>query len=70
MIANRGTYKPKASRRSMRGYVSRFSDQVAVSLFIGLTAVILWLFLFFLPEIFIAIWRSYSFINQFIHNYV
>lgn len=69
-IANHGTRKPKATRRGMKGYVRRFNDEVVVSLFIGVTAILLWLFLAFLPEIIIAIWRSYSFLSKIVQNYV
>lgn len=69
-IANHMTKKPKATRRGMKGYVRNFSDQVIVSLFIGVTAILLWLFLGFLPEIIIAIWRSYSFISNLVQSYV
>ncbi len=69
-LANQNTRKPKATKGGMKGYVRRFNDQVIVSLFIGMTAILLWLFLAFLPEIIIAIWRSLSFISQTIQNYV
>ncbi len=69
-LANQTTRKPKATRGGIKGYVRRFNDQVIVSLFIGMTAILLWLFLLFLPEIIIAIWQSYSFIHQTIFNYV
>lgn len=69
-LANHETRKPKATRRGMKGYVRRFNDQVIVSLFIGMTAILLWLFLAFLPEILIAIWRVLSFISNSINYYV
>lgn len=69
-LANHRTRKPKATRRGMKGYVRNFNDQVIVSLFIGFTAVLLWLFLAFLPEIIIAIWRVLSFISNSINYYV
>lgn len=69
-LANHMTKKPKATRRGMKGYVRRFNDEVVVSLFIGITAILLWLFLAFLPEIIIAIWRSYSFLSKIVQNYV
>lgn len=69
-LANHTTRKPKATRRGMKGYVRKFNDQVVVSLFIGVTAVFLWLILAFLPEIIIAIWRVLSFISQTINYYV
>lgn len=69
-LANHETRKPKATRRGMKGYVRNFNDQVVVSLFIGVTAVFLWLILAFLPEIIIAIWRVLSFISQTINYYV
>lgn len=69
-LANHEARKPKATRRSMKGYVRSFNDQVIVSLFIGVTAILLWLFLAFLPEIIIAIWRSYSFLSKIVQNYV
>ena len=69
-LANHETRKPKATRRGMKGYVRRFNDQVIVSLFIGMTAILLWLFLAFLPEILIAIWRVLSFISNQINYYV
>ena len=69
-LANHSTRKPKATRGGMKGYVRRFNDQVIVSLFIGITAILLWLFLLYLPEIIIAIWQSYSFFQQTINHYV
>lgn len=69
-LANHTTRKPKATRRGMKGYVRKFNDQVVVSLFIGVTAIFLWLILAFLPEIIIAIWRVLSFISQTINYYV
>lgn len=69
-LANHGASKPKATRRGMKGYVRKFNDQVVVSLFIGVTAVLLWLLLAFLPEIIIAIWRVLSFISNSINHYV
>lgn len=69
-LANHSTRKPKATRGSMKGYVRSFNDQVVVSLFIGFTSILLWLFLAFLPEIIIAIWRSLSFLSQTINQYV
>lgn len=54
----------------MKGYVRNFNDQIVVSLFIGLTAIFLWLILAFLPEIIIAIWRVLSFISNQINHYV
>lgn len=69
-LANHKTRKPKAMRGGMNGYVRKFNDQVIVSLFIGFTSIILWLFLAFLPEIFTAIWRVLSFISQTINYYV
>lgn len=69
-IANHTTRKPKATRRGMKGYVRSFNDQVIVSLFIGVTAILLWLLLAFLPEIFTAIWRVLSFISNQINHYV
>lgn len=69
-LANHRSQKPKAIRRSMKGYVRKFNDQTIVSLFIGFTSVLLWLFLAFLPEIFIAIWHSLSFISNLINHYV
>lgn len=69
-LANHTTIKPKATRRGMKGYVRKFNDQVVVSLFIGVTAILLWLILAFLPEIIIAIWRVLSFISQTINYYV
>lgn len=69
-LANHMTKKPKVTRRGMKGYVRNFNDQIVVSLFIGVTAVLLWLILAFLPEIIIAIWRVLSFISQTINHYV
>ena len=69
-LANHMTKKPKATRRGLKGYVRRFNDQVIVSLFIGMTAILLWLFLLYLPEIIIAIWQSFSFISSTINHYV
>lgn len=69
-LANHSTKKPKATRRGMKGYMRSFNDQVVVSLFIGLTAVLLWLILAFLPEIIIAIWRVLTFISNSINHYV
>lgn len=69
-LANHETRKPKATRHSMKGYVRSFNDQVIVSLFIGFTAILLWLFLLYLPEIIIAIWRVLSFISNSINYYV
>lgn len=69
-LANHETRKPKAMKGGMNGYVRKFNDQVIVSLFIGLTAILLWLFLLYLPEIFTAIWRVLSFISQTINYYV
>lgn len=69
-LANHMTKKPKAIKHGMKGYVRRFNDQVIVSLFIGVTAILLWLFLAFLPEIIIAIWRVLSFISNSINHYV
>lgn len=69
-LANQTTRKPKVTRGGMKGYVRRFNDQVIVSLFIGITAILLWLFLLFLPEIIIAIWQSFSFISSTFQNYV
>lgn len=69
-LANHETRKPKATRHGMKGYVRNFNDQVIVSLFIGVTAILLWLILAFLPEIIIAIWRVLSFISQTINHYV
>ena len=69
-LANQTTRKPKATRRGMKGYVRRFNEQVVVSLFIGVTAIFLWLILAFLPEIIIAIWRVLTFISQTINCYV
>lgn len=68
--ANHRTNKPKATRGGMNGYVRRFNDQVIVSLFIGVTAILLWLFLLYLPEIFTAIWQVLSFISNQINYYV
>lgn len=69
-LANHMTKKPKVTKRGMKGYVRSFNDQVIVSLFIGLTAIFLWLILAFLPEIIIAVWRVLSFISQTINHYV
>ena len=69
-LANHKTRKPKVTRGGMKGYVRKFNDQVVVSLFIGVTAIFLWLILAFLPEIIIAIWRVLSFISQTINYYV
>lgn len=69
-LANQGTRKPKAKRGGMIGYVRKFNDQVIVSLFIGVTAILLWLFLLYLPEIIIAFWRVLSFISNSINSYV
>lgn len=69
-LANHETRKPKVTRGGMKGYVRKFNDQTIVSLFIGFTSVLLWLFLAFLPEIFTAIWRSLSFISNLINCYV
>lgn len=69
-LANHRSQKPKATRRGMKGYVRSFNDQVIVSLFIGFTAILLWLFLLYLPEIIIAIWRVLSFISNSINYYV
>lgn len=69
-LANHKRQKPKVTRRGMNGYVRKFNDQTIVSLFIGFTSVLLWLFLAFLPEIIIAVWRSLSFISNLINCYV
>lgn len=69
-LANHRTNKPKATRGGMKGYLRKFNDQTIVSLFIGFTAILLWLFLLYLPEIFTAIWRVLSFISNQINYYV
>ena len=68
--ANHRGFKPKATRGGMNGYLRKFNDQVIFSLFIGVTAILIWLFLLYLPEIFTAIWRVLSFISQTINYYV
>ena len=69
-LANHETRKPKAMKGGMKGYLRKFNDQTIASLFIGITAILIWLFLLYLPEIFTAIWRVLSFISQTINYYV
>lgn len=69
-LANHETRKPKAMKGGMKGYLRKFNDQTIVSLFIGFTSILLWIFLLYLPEIFTAIWRVLSFISQTINYYV
>lgn len=69
-LANHRRQKPKATRRGMKGYVRSFNDQVVFSLFVGVTAILIWIILAFLPEIIIAFWHSLSFISNLINSYV